>query len=225
MYKELKKTERLVGVRNSDSGNEPLIDAFRINAQWGKLWPKVIARAWRIQDFMKSDKTVPAGDSVWYENLISGDPKRVRTALEQEGFTPTIRFDEARTNGKIDVTQIDDLEWFWENIKIVVKEREDGVSLTKPGDKTVEVKPYQKTSGTYKYKSPVEVKSLVKNLPALGKVNYELYNQSNGWSNMKDIGHILILTLPPKPKNVVDHAVALAEYESAGLVYPFTFCC
>ena len=83
--------------------DEPLLPSMEINALWGIVWPRVIARAWR-ENFQ--------GD--WCTRLLSGNPKDVAKALESEGFKGGEKY-----------------EWFYRNLKIIVKKREDGVAVSK----------------------------------------------------------------------------------------------
>jgi hypothetical protein len=49
--------------------------------------------------------------------------------------------------------------------------------------------------------------------------------RKNGWSEVNGLGHVLVLTLPPRPENPEEFGLATVDYEAAGLVYPFTACC
>jgi hypothetical protein len=49
--------------------------------------------------------------------------------------------------------------------------------------------------------------------------------RTNGWSHFgDDLQAKLTLVLPPKPNDAADFAVALADYDAGGRVYPFTIC-
>ncbi len=196
-----------VGVLDSAAGNEPLIDAQAISASWGLIWPKVVARAWMEQD--------ASSKSEWYQDLLSKDPERVRRSLIAVGFAPEVTYD---------ISGVDpdkrDLTWFWENLKIIVKERGDGVGVeTQAGGVVTSVPKNTSLSGQYEYSEP-ELSTTIQ-----GDVEINAYTPSNGWKEMDGLEHVLVLTLPPKPAKSENLAIALAEYEATGRVYPFTFCC
>ncbi len=47
----------------------------------------------------------------------------------------------------------------------------------------------------------------------------------NGWNDPKGaLKATLTLVLPPAPTNAPDYAIALADYDAGGRVYPFTLC-
>ena len=46
----------------------------------------------------------------------------------------------------------------------------------------------------------------------------------NGWTDVKGLQHVLVLTLPNSPEEAEHSGLAVADYEAAGRVYPFTFC-
>jgi ribosomally synthesized peptide (two-chain TOMM family) len=55
--------------------------------------------------------------------------------------------------------------------------------------------------------------------------NYRANPKGNGWKHFgSDLRCRLTLTLPPKPDDPQDFAIALADYEAGGRVYPFSFC-
>ncbi len=51
--------------------------------------------------------------------------------------------------------------------------------------------------------------------------------QLNGWAHVPadDVLNIVIMTIPPRPKHAREAPLAVAEYQSAGYVYPFTVTC
>lgn len=54
---------------------------------------------------------------------------------------------------------------------------------------------------------------------------YEAGQQGNGWKHFgHDLRARLTITLPPKPEQPEDFALALADYDAGGRVYPFSFC-
>jgi hypothetical protein len=78
-----------------------------------------------------------------------------------------------------------------------------------------------------------------------GLKNYQVAKAENGWINVDGLEHVLVLTLPPIPGSQVEgedknnsgnqenddsdapgvFATAVAEYEAAGRVFPFSACC
>ena len=176
-------------------GNEPLIDGEGIMLSWGIAWPKVIARAW-----MEQGNDSPQTE--WYSRLMSGYPDQVLDALVEEGFivnafsTPTPeKINECKT-------------WFKKNMKIVVSESSQDVSL-RMGNKTTEVLRQASMDG---YDTE----------QTLGATNTI---RANGWRNVNGLEHVLVLTLPPKPQKPNCQAVASADYVATGKIYPFTCCC
>ena len=73
--------------------------------------------------------------------------------------------------------------------------------------------------GQYKYEKPKHI--VVFN----GDQEIHTYLPRNGWKDMEGLEHVLVLTIPPKPPVEENMAMALADYEATGRVYPFTFCC
>ena len=211
------------GDDDQDTGDEPLIDAQAISASWGKVWPKVVARAW-MEESRQAEKGEgkPSSDESadqepsWYENLMSMDPDRVRQSLIAVGFTPEIQYDNEAGN-----PEYKDLTWFWENLKIVVKRRGDGVEIApRDGEKNFRSVPSRgEIDGQYKYEKPKHI--VVFN----GDQEIHTYLPRNGWKDMEGLEHVLVLTIPPKPPVEENMAMALADYEATGRVYPFTFCC
>lgn len=244
------------GVVHPGSGNEPMIDAQAISASWGIIWPKVIARAWMVLDKIEEAKKkgkweviterMKAGDRetdlssfIWYFDLTSLDPERVRKALIAVGFAPEIRY----ANSKDDPSYTD-LTWFWSNLRIIVKERGDGILIDSTKDEE-SLAPYREdeenenpypsvpkkddfadesgNEAEYKYSEP--------ELKPAGNVDHDSttedweYIPKNGWKDVEGLEHVLVLTIPPKPPGGENMAMALAEYEATGRVYPFTFCC
>lgn len=169
--------------------NEPAREAMEINFLWGKVWPKVIARVWK-ENY----------EGEWCKLLLSGKPEDVKKAL--------LQIVTKKIGGEIDPKEVEGYEWFWDNLKIIIKKREEGVALSYKSSENVDVK-YKDVS------IPNSENSIY---------NYK-ENGENGWIEVKGIGHHLILTIPPKPAEDKDVACAITDYEAAGLVYPFTFCC
>jgi hypothetical protein len=192
--------------------DEPLIDAQAINLQWGKTWPRVIARAWYIEGL---GKNASEADTEWLRKLLSGNKQEVRTALQEEGFAPRIkkyqRVDSKTTNVE------DDFQWFWDFSHIVVKKAEDGAKIVKrEGNKDIQILATGDPKITkYEYQDPIT--EIIDGNPTI--------TQKNGWFNDKRLAPTLILTLPPKPKSAEHIALAITDYEAKGLVYPFSFCC
>ena len=130
-------TENKGNRRNQDAqsqifGDEPLIDGYRVNLAWTKTWPKVIARAWHEKS------TQPTS---WLYDLMSGDPERVKKALLVEGFMPEAKFVQSEDDGRVREGAVGKAKsWFWDNLKIVVREREDGVSLDYSDERKVPFK-------------------------------------------------------------------------------------
>jgi len=140
-------------------------------------------------------------ESQWYRNIFSKDPAKVLKALTEEGF---IR--DAFGN---EVFADDDLER-WINADITVKKDDEDVFIGSPDtNKLMTVSKSQPAKNNWKYV----------NRTARSK------NIENGWNGVNGLKHTLVLTVPRKPDNPAMHAVALADLQSAGIVYPFTFCC
>jgi len=211
------------GDDDQDTGDEPLIDAQAISASWGKIWPKVVARAWMEEsrraaggeDEPSSDESADQEHS-WYENLMSMDPDRVRQSLIAVGFTPEIQYDNEAGD-----PEYKDLTWFWENLKIIVKRRGDGVEVMPldTGESVQSVPARDNLDGNYKYREPKLVTVVD------GAKEIHTYLPRNGWKDVEGLEHVLVLTIPPKPPVEENMAMALADYEATGRVYPFTFCC
>lgn len=126
---ENKRNRRNLDAQSQIFGDEPLIDGYRVNLSWTKTWPKVIARAWHEKS------TQPTS---WLFDLLSGDPERVKKALLVEGFLPETKFVQSDQDGETrEGAPRQTTSWFWDNLKIVVKEREDGICLDYNDEKKV----------------------------------------------------------------------------------------
>jgi ribosomally synthesized peptide (two-chain TOMM family) len=65
----------------------------------------------------------------------------------------------------------------------------------------------------------------VKELHEDSDKSFQPVKQGNGWKHFgSDLRARLTLTLPPRPERAEDFALALADYDAGGRVYPFSFC-
>lgn len=154
-------------------------------------------RAWPnvIARVWYEEHTGQCENSAWYKDLFSGDSTRVQKALEAEGF-----ISDAIEHGESE-SQLEK----WVSLKIVVKKSVDEIDLKINGQKANITDIKDVYNDTYNYDS-------------------KKYNTSNGWNGVDRLEHTLILTVPPKPKEPSEFAVAIADYQASGKVYPFTCC-
>jgi hypothetical protein len=212
------------------AADEPLMDAQGINLQWGKTWPRVIARAWYIEEQKKQYPGVPPQGADWYEKLLSGKPEQVRDALEEEGFAPRYKV-YGRGSGNTRISD-NNFDWFWKLTNIVIKKAEDGAMITKneADPHPISIIPFDDQNvPKYEHKQPDMERE------RRGDDYVTLVTQVNGWSETSNINqhsakerrlaHTLILTLPPRPDKPEFNALAITDYEAKGLIYPFTICC
>lgn len=83
----------------------------------------------------------------------------------------------------------------WVNAKIVVKQANEKIKV---GDKEIQN-------------------------PQIG--SWEYNEKKNGWMEVEGLKHTLVLTVPPRPEKPEQFALALADLQAAGRIYPFTPCC
>ena len=74
-------------MENIRNGDQPADISLLIHNNWRRVWPRVITRAWLHQFSMnEKDGEVNEADQVWYNDLLSWDPIRVRKSLDIEGL-------------------------------------------------------------------------------------------------------------------------------------------
>jgi hypothetical protein len=184
-------------------GDEPILDAQALVATWGLAWQRAIARIWKLEEEEKNGKHPKKEDDEWYKRLISNNQEDVKSALYEMGFIK---------NSHLLANNADkDANWFFENVKIFIRNAEDGISIEREKDgKTKKVRiinkigkdkrdPYHRERG---YKDNVD-KILLSGDPdpkpdgispngkitVVGK-NMESFGEivmMNGWRNFKRI--------------------------------------
>jgi hypothetical protein len=191
-------------------GDEPIIEGTAIHQTWANTWPKVIARVWREESCGITTE--------WYEDLFSYDPMRVLNALIAEGFIRNMTSKDSKVisdqlginpdgNLSDEISEEQMLKLIsWLNVQIIIKRREDGINVVQGSDlKEFEAVASEKSDTNYKFDE-------------FG------YAPANGWKDVDRLKHFLVFTIPPKPVLKDDFAVAIADYQASGHVYPFTMC-
>ena len=134
-------------------------------------------------------------NSRWLKLLFSDDNKDVKKAFIEAGF--------------LDFDNAEDFDFFWDNTAICVKRQGEEVGIKRKGDKNYTE---QKQITEHKKSKDYQPSKMGKDL-------------KNGWVDVKGLRNTVVLTLPPKPENAHDEALAVADYHAAGKIYPFSCCC
>lgn len=192
------KHSLLVGDTQPIPGDEAYVNGEAIDETWRNAWSRCIARIW-YEEYQtnKDPKTNPETD--WHKKLFSKDQDLVMDALIEAGF---IR--DAILDGPPEQTSRDMV-----NSEIIVKQEFEEILVGQPG-----VTPYKTVRNaneqTEEWKRP------------------DLYDEKdyiNGWYQKPGLKYTLILTVPNAPKEPEDFVLALADFQSAENLYPFTPCC
>jgi len=182
-------------------GDEPPVEAWRVNFDWRTAWLRAVAKAWQSDEFKR--------------RLVS-DPAAAFTEL---GFT-YLQSDFLRQQLEVvvlDYTDKGSLE--------IERDPDHPPKAQGERDLTEAVQLVAMPGLRYAPEPSPSKDDAASTLSSFGGGNSEKPRATNGWAHFgPNLKQTLVLRLPPKPKKVDEVALALADYDAAGRVYTMTIC-
>lgn len=185
----------------SQNGNAPEDAKYFNHESFGAAWPRVIARVWLYKKENEGDATVEGIESGKY----NGVPES-----ELSGFSA-------------------DAVWYWKLLSStpsLVKEAlvEEGLVTLGTSVANAEENDWAQWVSSDILVMPYGCEKVI-SVPAVengAQYSKEGSIGNNGWSNVNDIDHTVVLTIPYPPESEEEFALALADYCCTGKTYVFT---
>ncbi|WP_022940768.1 hypothetical protein [Psychromonas hadalis] len=181
-------------VQFSSQGNAPQDIKFFIHDSFGTAWPKVIARAWLFKKDLVSTNNATLIENGKYRDIVQPN-------LDDIWYNKLLSDDTSEVKsalieeGLVNLSslQAGSEEWDkWVTSSVIV--------MLAGTERTINIAAGSDEQGVYIANS----------------------NGGNGWDNVNNIEHSVVLTLPEPPVDESEFAVALADYCCTGKTYVFT---